>query len=70
MGVVGKDLVGDRINVFAVIVLRKVELDQVGRLQRSAIDGIGAVLLEPWEDVCEVEDGSFIGADWVLEWLE
>ncbi|KAH0445654.1 hypothetical protein KCU90_g136, partial [Aureobasidium melanogenum] len=69
MSVVGKDLVGDRVNVFAIVILRKVELDQVGRLQWSAINGVRSVLLQPWQDVCEIEDGSFGRADGMLEWL-
>jgi hypothetical protein len=68
--VVCKDLEGHRIHVLAIIVFRKLQLDQVRALHGCAIDGVGSVLLDPWQDVCEVEDGAFGCADWVFEGLQ
>jgi len=70
MRVVGEDLVSHRIDIFSIIVLRKVEFDQLAGLHRRAIDGIRSMLLQPGEDICEVEGRSIGRADWMLERLQ
>jgi len=67
--IVRKDLVRDRINVFPIIILYKVELGQVRRLEGRSVDRVRAVLLQPWQDVGEVENGAVRGAYGVLEGL-
>lgn len=51
MRVVREDLVGDRVDILAVVILREVQLDQVAGLERGPVDGVGAVFLEPGQDV-------------------
>ena len=70
MCVIRKNLVRDRIDILALIVLGEVELDEVTALQSLAIYGVRAMLLYPWQNVSEVEDGAFGGADGVFEGLE
>lgn len=83
VGVVGEDLVRDRVDQVALAVAeagaggvglgvaRKVELDEVTRMQGLAVDGVLArVLVEPGADDLDVEDGAVGGADGVLEGLE
>ncbi|KAL8954370.1 MAG: hypothetical protein Q9193_007274, partial [Seirophora villosa] len=45
--VVGEDLEGDRVDHFPIVVLRKVQLNEVGRLKGSSGDGVGAVFFQP-----------------------
>ena len=70
MRVVREDLVRDRIDHFAVIVLRKVKLHELGRFERGAVDRVRSVLQQPWQDVVDVEDGAVGGADGGFEGLE
>lgn len=70
MRVVSEDLERHGIDHLALIVLREIKLNQFGALHRKARDGIGAVFLEPGEDVGEVEDGAVARADGVGEGLE
>lgn len=70
MRVVGKDLKGDRIAVFAGFIAVNVELDQLVIGERLAGDGVRAVLLEPWDDVREFKDVAGGGANRVREGLE
>lgn len=58
MGVVGEDLVRDRIDVLIILVLAEGKFDQIAGLQRRAVDGICAMFLEPWQDVGEIENGA------------
>lgn len=57
--VVRKDLVGDRIDIFPAVVLRKVQFYQVLLLQRLAIGRIGVMLQKPPYNVLVVEDDAF-----------
>jgi hypothetical protein len=68
--VVGEDLESDRINVLSIVILHKVQLDQLRALEWFSIDRVCSMLLDPWQDVGEVEYGTFGCADWVLEWLK
>lgn len=70
MGVVGEDLVRDRIDVLIVLILAEGKLNQIAGLQRRAVDGICAMFLEPWQDIGEIEYSASRCTDWVLEWLE
>ena len=43
VGVVGEDFVGDRIHSLPIVILRKVELDQLCRFEGCSIDRVGAM---------------------------
>lgn len=58
MRVVGEDLVGDWVHHLAVIVSCEIEFHQFCRFKSFAIDGIGAVLEEPGQDMVDIEDGA------------
>jgi hypothetical protein len=68
--VVGEDLESDRIDVLSIIVLHKLQLDQLRALEWFSINRVCSVLFDPWQDVGEVEDGAVGCADWVFEWLK
>ena len=70
MGIIREDLVRDRINVLAIVVLGEVQLDELGAFERRARDRVGAVLLEPGQDVGQVEDGAVGRADWMRKRLQ
>lgn len=70
MGIVGEDLVSDRIHHLSIIVLGEVEFDQLVGFERGASYGVGAVLLQPWENVGDVEYGAVGTADRVVERLQ
>ena len=71
MRVVCEDFEGDRVDVFVIVILGKVERYKVCALQRSAVDGIRVrVLRKPGEDVREVEDGTRSSADGIREGLQ
>jgi hypothetical protein len=53
-----------------MLVLVKPQRDERSAIERVAGDGICAVLLEPWDDVLDVEDGAGGRADRVLERLQ
>lgn len=55
MCIIGQNLVGHRIDVVTILVLRESQLNQVRALQWGPIDRIGPMLLDPWQNVCEVE---------------
>lgn len=70
MCIIRQDLVGNRVDVIALLVLRDGELDQVGAFQRRPIHRIRPMLLNPRQDVCEIEDSSCGCADRMRKWLE
>lgn len=53
-----------------MLILVKPERDERSPVEFVARDGICAVLLEPWDDVLDVEDGAGRRADRVLERLQ
>lgn len=55
--------------MFPVLILLHVKLQQVAVVQLLAVDGVGAVFFEPWDNVGNVEDGTVARADRVAEWL-
>ena len=69
MSIVRELLVCDRVNITACLVLREVELDQVGLLQNLAICGIGIMVDKPAYYVLMVEYLSFARAYWSLKRL-
>lgn len=69
MCIVCDDLEGDGIDILALLVLCKVQLDQLSAFERLSVDGVGSMLLQPGKNVGEVEDGAIGGADGVLEGL-
>lgn len=70
MGIVGEDLVGDGIHHFSILIFGETEFDEVGRFERCARYWIGAVLLQPGENVGDVEYCPLWTADRVVERLE
>ena len=68
--VVCKHLERNRIDVFSIIVLHKVQLDQLGALKRVSVDWIRSMFLDPGYDVGEIEYGTIGGADGMLEGLK
>ena len=70
MRVIRKHLERHRVYILSLIVLSKAQLDQLTALERLAIYRVGAVFLDPWQDVGQVKDGALGGADRVFEGLE
>ena len=70
VGIVGEDFVRDGVDILVIVVLCKVEFDKVCRLERRAVDGVRSMLLQPRQDVGEVECRSLVGAHWMLEGLQ
>lgn len=70
MGIIGEDLVGNRIHHFSVIVLGEIELDEIARFEWGAGYRVCAVLLQPWENVGDVEYCPVGTADRVVERLK
>ena len=69
MRVVRKDLVGNRIDHLALVILQEMQLDQIRSPEGLSVDGVGAVFGEPWEEVGGIEDGAFGGTDGGFEGL-
>jgi hypothetical protein len=63
MGVVGKDLVGDWVDIFVILILCKVQFDEALLFQRLAVRGVRVVLQKPSQYVLVVKDDSLGGAD-------
>lgn len=70
MCIIRQDLVGHGVDVVAILVLCDSQLNQVRALQRGSVDGIGPMLLDPWQNICEVEECSCRRANRVCKWLE
>ena len=69
MCIVRNDLEGDRVDIFALLVLREVQLDQFSAFQRLSVNWVSSMLLQPGKDIRQVEDGAVGGAYWMLEGL-
>lgn len=70
MRVVCEDLERDRIDILALLVLGEVELGQLAAFQRRTGDWVRAMLLQPRQDVGQVERRPIGGADGMLKRLE
>ena len=70
MGIIRKELVCDGIHYFSILIFGEVEFDEVGRFERCTRYRIGAVSLQPWENVGDVEYCPLWTADRVVERLE
>lgn len=58
MCIICQNLVGHGVDVVAILVLRESQLNQVRAFQRGPVDGIGPMLLDPWQNICDVEERS------------
>ena len=69
MRIICEDFECDWVHHLPLIVLREVQLYQIVNAQGLAIDGVGTVFQEPWENVVDVEDCAFRRTHWGLEGL-
>ena len=70
MSVVREHLVCHWIDILSIVILQKVQFDQVGSSQRFAVGWVGAILLEPAQDMLVVEDRAVRGTHWCSEGLK
>lgn len=70
MRVVGEDFERHRIYVLPLIILRKVQLDQLARLEGQSGDRVGAMLLQPGQNIRQVEGRPIRRTDGMGERLE
>lgn len=70
MGVIRKNLIRDGVDIFAGVVLRDRQLNQIRALERRSVNGIRPVLLNPGQDICEVENRAGLRTDGMLEGLQ
>jgi len=68
VAVIRKWFIGNRIHV-SIIVLCKIQLDELTSFERVAIYRVRTVLLQPWDNIGEIKDGAFSSAYWMTERL-
>lgn len=68
MAVIRKRFIGNRVHV-SIIILGKIQLDELTSFERVAIYRVRTVLLQPWDNVGEIKYGAFGSAYWMTERL-
>ena len=70
MRIIRQHLVRHRINVLSGLVLRDVQPDQIRAFQRRSVHGVRPMLLDPGENIRDVEDGARLRTYRVRIWLQ
>lgn len=70
MRIVREHLESNRIYHLPILILCEFELDEITLFERSPIDGIVTMLLQPWEDIGEVEYRTLWAAHGMIERLQ
>jgi hypothetical protein len=67
VGVFGEDFVADGVLVFVFLIFTPVHLDEVGGFKGFSSYRTAVVLFNKGNDVIDIEDVAFLGADGVFE---
>jgi hypothetical protein len=67
VGVFGEDFVADGVLVLVFLVFAPVHFDEVGGFESFSSNGTAVVLFDKGNDVVDIEDVAFLGADGVFE---
>ena len=70
MRIIRQNLIRHRINVLARFILRDVQLDQIGALQRRSIHRVRPALFNPGKNMREFENGARRRAHWMRKRLQ
>jgi hypothetical protein len=67
VGVFGEDFVADGVLVLVFLIFTPIHLDEVGGFESFSSNGTAVVLFNKGNDMVDIKDVAFLGADGVFE---